>query len=35
MGRIADALRTNLRELAQADDRLLRDLDGSLAAVEA
>jgi hypothetical protein len=30
MGRIADALRANLRELAQADARLLRDLDAEL-----
>lgn len=30
MGRIAEALRSNLRELAQADARLLRELDGAL-----
>jgi hypothetical protein len=30
MGRIAEALRANLRELAQADARLLRELDGVL-----
>lgn len=30
MGRIADALRANLRELAQADARMLRELDGAL-----
>lgn len=32
MGRIAEALRSNLRELAQADARLLRELDGALPA---
>ena len=32
MGRIAEALRANLRELAQADARLLRELDGALPA---
>jgi hypothetical protein len=30
MGRIAEALRANLRELTQADARLLRELDGAL-----
>jgi len=30
MGRIAEALRANLRELAQADARMLRELDGAL-----
>jgi hypothetical protein len=30
MGRIAEALRANLRELAQADARMLRELDGVL-----
>ena len=30
MGKIADALRANLRELAQADARMLRELDGAL-----
>jgi len=30
MGRIAESLRSNLRELAQADARLLRELDGAL-----
>ena len=30
MGRIAEALRANLRDLAQADARLLRELDGAL-----
>lgn len=30
MGRIAEALRANLRELTQADARLLRELDGVL-----
>jgi hypothetical protein len=32
MGRIAEALRANLRDLAQADARLLRELDGALPA---
>ena len=32
MGRIAEALRSNLRELAQADARLLRELDEALPA---
>jgi len=32
MGRIAEALRANLRELAQADARMLRELDGALPA---
>jgi hypothetical protein len=32
MGRIAEALRSNLRELAQADARLLRELDVALPA---
>lgn len=32
MGRIAEALRSNLRELAHADARLLRELDGALPA---
>ncbi|MFN6133117.1 MAG: hypothetical protein ACK46L_09495 [Synechococcaceae cyanobacterium] len=32
MGKIAEALRANLRELAQADARLLRELDGALPA---
>jgi hypothetical protein len=32
MGRIAEALRSNLRELAQADARLLRELDEVLPA---
>lgn len=32
MGRIAEALRSNLRELARSDARLLRELDGSLPA---
>lgn len=32
MGRIAESLRSNLRELAQADARLLRELDGALPA---
>ena len=31
MGKIAEALRANLRELAQADARMLRELDGALA----
>ncbi len=30
MGKIAEALRANLRELAQADARMLRELDGAL-----
>ena len=30
MGKIAEALRENLRQLAQADARLLRELDGVL-----
>ena len=30
MGQIAEALRSNLRELAQADARLLRELDEAL-----
>jgi hypothetical protein len=30
MGRIAETLRANLRDLAQADARLLRELDGVL-----
>jgi hypothetical protein len=30
MGKIAEALRANLRELAQTDARLLRELDGVL-----
>jgi hypothetical protein len=30
MGKIAEALRANLRELAQADARILRELDGAL-----
>ena len=30
MGKIAEALRENLRQLAQADARLLRELDGAL-----
>ena len=30
MGRIAESLRANLRDLAQADARLLRELDGVL-----
>lgn len=30
MGKIAEALRSNLRELAQADARLLRELDEAL-----
>lgn len=30
MGKIAEALRANLRELAQADARLLRELDAAL-----
>jgi hypothetical protein len=30
MGRIAEALRENLRQLAQADARILRELDGAL-----
>ena len=30
MGKIAEALRANLRELAQADARMLRELDGTL-----
>ena len=30
MGRIAEALRANLQELAQADARMLRELDGAL-----
>ena len=32
MGKIAEALRANLRELAQADARILRELDGALPA---
>jgi hypothetical protein len=32
MGELADALRSNLRTLAQADARLLRELDDSLPA---
>lgn len=32
MGKIAEALRSNLRELAQADARLLRELDEALPA---
>lgn len=32
MGKIAEALRSNLRELAQADARLLRELDEALTA---
>lgn len=32
MGQLADALRANLRELAQADARLLRELDAALPA---
>jgi hypothetical protein len=30
MDKIAEALRANLRELAQADARMLRELDGAL-----
>ena len=30
MGKIAEALRANLRELAQTDARMLRELDGAL-----
>ena len=30
MGKIAEALRANLRELAQADARMWRELDGAL-----
>lgn len=32
MGELADALRSNLRQLAQADARLLRELDDALPA---
>lgn len=35
MGKIAEALRANLRELAQADARMLRELDDALPAVTA
>lgn len=34
MGKIAEALRANLRELAQADARMLRELDGVLPAAQ-
>jgi hypothetical protein len=30
MGKIAEALRANLRELAQSDARMMRELDGAL-----
>jgi hypothetical protein len=33
MGRIAEALRENLRQLAQADARILRELDGALPSI--
>lgn len=35
MGKIAEALRANLRELARADARVLRELDGALPAASA
>lgn len=34
MGQLADALRANLRELAQADARMLRELDAALPAAD-
>jgi hypothetical protein len=33
MGKIAEALRENLRRLAQADARILRELDGALPSI--
>ena len=33
MGKIAEALRESLRQLAQADARILRELDGALSAM--
>jgi hypothetical protein len=33
MGKIAEALRENLRQLAQADARILRELDGALPSI--